>query len=493
MASEISERFERVRRDAPDRPLILRAATGQIITADALASLAGSLEEVLLRAGTASGQPVLSVAGNTPTAVALLLACRRLGIPLLPVDRGASTVEIASIAARFGARIVVAQAASVARPARLSLDDDLALFVFDDRVPAAQATWSGTAVMKLTSGSTGVPRATMTTDANLVADSVAITEAMEIGPRDRQLAAIPLSHAYGLGNLVIPLLIQGTAIVLRDGFVPHQFTPDGRRFGCTVFPGVPFMFDHLQQHLPAEAWPSSLVRLISAGARLEGETVSRFHRTFGLKIHSFYGTSETGGICFDRSPEVGGDPTVGRPLPRVTVTLKPEDGAPPGGGRVHVAGPAVASGYAGAAGDDASDEESPFLDGGFLTGDLGRFDARHHLELHGRVSSFVNVAGRKVQPAEIETVLRSAPGVSDVRVLGAPDALRGQQLVACVVMEGGARDTGASLRAHCASRLAPFKIPRRFLFLDRIPLTERGKTDRIRLEALVGEHLSATR
>ena len=493
MRSEVFEGFERLRRDAPDRRVILHAGTGQIVTADALAARARTLQEILEQAGTARGQPVLSVAGNTATAVALLLACRHIGIPLLPVDKGASAVETASIAARFGARLIVASRSAVTTPAYASLEDGLHLFVAGDRPAAANDRWADVAVMKLTSGSTGLPRATITTDANMVADAAAIVESMDIRPEDRQLAAIPLSHASGLGNLVMPLLTQGTPIVLRDGFVPHQFGQDGRRYGITVFPGVPFMFDHLLQHVPADAWPPSLARLISAGARLEADGATRFHQKFGLKIHSFYGTSESGGICFDDSPDLDPEPTVGRPLPGARVTLRPEDGAPPDGGRVHVAGPAVAPGYARAAEDDAPDDESPFVEGGFLTGDLGRFDARHHLELHGRVSSFVNVAGRKVQPLEVEAVLRGAPGVCDVRVLGAPDALRGQQLVACVVMADGPPENGARLRAHCVTRLAPFKIPRQFLFLDGIPLTERGKTDRLRLDALVREHLSAMR
>ena len=132
------------------------------------------------------------------------------------------------------------------------------------------------------------------------------------------------------------------------------------------------------------------------------------------------------------------------------------------------------------------------MDGGFLTGDLGRFDERHHLELHGRVSSFVNVAGRKVQPQEVEAVLRAAPGVADVRVMGAPDPLRGQQLVACVV-KGSSEVTAAGLRSHCAARLAPFKVPRQYVFLERIPLTERGKSDRLQLAAIVHAHIAATR
>ena len=490
--SELLERFERLRQDAPDRPLIIRAADGSVVTAQGLADQLEVLALALERAGQ-DGGPVLSLAGNTPTGIALLLACRRIGVPLLPVDRSVSVAEVEAIAQRFGARLVVCGAPVTLDASRETarLPDGLKLLARAAPLDGPRPTAPDIGVMKLTSGSTGVPRATLTTDANMVADAAAIMEAMDIRPTDVQMAAIPLSHAYGLGNLTLPLLLQGTAIVVRDGFVPHQFPEDAARFGITMFPGVPFMFDHLLQHLPAANWPRGVTRLITAGARIEAQTVERFHAAFGLKIHSFYGTSETGGICYDDGPAVDAEPTVGRPMPQVTVTLLPEEGAPADGGRVHVAGPAVARGYAsgGSLTLAEADDDSPFQAGGFLTGDLGRFDERHHLELHGRVSSFVNVAGRKVQPQEVEAVLRTAPDVSDVKVLGAPDPRRGQQLVACIV-PAGHQPAASALRTYLASRLAPFKIPRQFVFLERIPLTERGKLDRARLEAIVARHLS---
>src|SRR4029079_11342611 len=95
----------------------------------------------------------------------------------------------------------------------------------------------------------------------------------------------------------------------------------------------------------------------------------------------------------------------------------------------------------------------------------------------GGISSFINVAGRKVQPEEVEAVLRCMPGVADVRVVGGEDARRGQQVVACVVARAGAAPpTAAGLRQFCASRLAAYKIPRALVVLDAIPLTPRGKT-----------------
>jgi len=136
-----------------------------------------------------------------------------------------------------------------------------------------------------------------------------------------------------------------------------------------------------------------------------------------------------------------------------------------------------------------SDTRGSFEDAGFLTGDYGALGTAGQLMLMGRVSSFVNVAGRKVQPEEVEQVLRAMPGVRDVRVTAASDPQRGQQLVACIVPEANTMST-LEVRQYCASRLAAFKIPRRVIFLDAIPMTARGKTDRPALDALVRTRLT---
>ena len=99
--------------------------------------------------------------------------------------------------------------------------------------------------------------------------------AMGITPDDVQIAAIPLSHSYAIGNLVMPLLLEGTAFVLRESFVPRHLPSDARDYGARVFPGVPFMFQYFNDHPPAGGWPPSLQCLISAGASLDPETRRR--------------------------------------------------------------------------------------------------------------------------------------------------------------------------------------------------------------------------
>jgi long-chain acyl-CoA synthetase len=485
MTSEVGARFERVWRDAPDKIVVRAPAVGRRLTADDLWRSAHDTARALTRAGLSPDHLIVSAAGNHPGFYSLLLACLETRIALLPVDRGTPMARIDDLAEQFRASAIVTPGTpDPARPFRLErLPCDLVLVHLPDRRPDP-ALYAGAAVLKLTSGSTGRPKAAFTTERNLCADGLQVIEAMDIRPDDSQLGIIPLSHSYGLGNLVLPTLLQGTAVTLRETFIPPHLIEDADAQRARVFPGVPFMFEHLLEHLPPDRWPTSLETLISAGARLDPDLARAYAARFGVKIHSFYGTTETGGIAFDDSDDPDVSSVVGRPLPGVVVMLRREEGAAPPAGRVHVKSAAVARGYAGA----REAEADGFEDGGFLTGDLGMFDDAGRLMLVGRVSSFVNVAGRKVQPYEVEAVLRRMPGIADARVVGAPDERRGERLVACLVTNRALRPF--EIRQFCAARLAAHQIPREFIFLDALPRDARGKTSRRALDALVEGHLA---
>jgi long-chain acyl-CoA synthetase len=470
-AGALLSRFAEIARDDPTSILIYAPDAGRSISASEIWAAHLIYADRLARAGVESGALVLSAAGNAPAAAPLLLACRALDAAVLPVDAGATRLEIDSLAARFGAAAVVGREVDSMSP----LGDDLGVAARAD----GTRRYPGTAMLKLTSGSTGAPKATLTTEAQLAADCTHIVAAMDVRPGDIQIAAIPVSHSYGLGNLLLPLLLQGTACVMRDAFVPPQVIADARRFGARVFPGVPFMFQYFVDNPPAGGWPPALGRLISAGAPLAPATVRAFHDRFGVKIHTFYGASETGGIAFDADDDIDGEGAVGAPLPGVTISLRDDD-------RVHVRSDAVSSGYSEPAADDG------FVDGGFLTGDFGAWDARGRLLLRGRASAFVNVAGRKVVPDEVEQVLRAMPGVADARIVAAPDRRRGQQIVACIVRDAKAPPLDhVGIRRYCAARLAAYKIPRAIVFVDAIPRTARGKIDRAALDAVVRAHVRA--
>ena len=230
--SEIVERFSRILRDDPHRPLLHLPSVGATLTARDLWMRAASIRDRIAGAKLHRDRPLLSLAGNRAESVALLLACRMAGKPLMPVDASTPAAEVLDFSTRFSASALVrpSEGAAPAGATVTALCAGLELVVFPDCGDAP--TYPDAAVLKLTSGTTGLPKATVTSEAALVADTYHITEAMGIGPDDTQLAAIPLSHAYGLGNLAVTLLVQGTAIVMRDAFVPHQLRADAERYGA---------------------------------------------------------------------------------------------------------------------------------------------------------------------------------------------------------------------------------------------------------------------
>lgn len=447
-----------------------------------LGDAASQYRDLLTRCGVGPGDLVISATGNRLGLVPLVVAAWQLGAPLLPVDASAPPEEIADLVTRFAARALVLPTGAFpgALPNPVCHADGLSFIPGAPAHASSPSAYRDVALLKLTSGSTGLPKAVVTEEAQLLADTDHIVTAMGITAGDVQLAVIPLSHAYGFGNLIMPLLLQGSGMVIRESFAPLQLLADARRFETRVFHGVPFMYQHYVTHPPPEAWPPSLTLLVSAGARLERATVRAFHARFGVKIHSFYGASESGGITFDGDERLDELATVGRPLPGVTIELRPDPDVPADYGRVYVRGTAVSPSYVG----DTSPEDT-LRDGGFLTGDYGHFAADGRLVLVGRVSTFINVAGRKVQPGEVERVLREMEGVTEARVLPAMDVSRGEQIAAVVAGDPESGLTLAAVRAHCASRLPPHKIPRIVVVVREMPVTSRGKTDYRALHSLI--------
>jgi acyl-coenzyme A synthetase/AMP-(fatty) acid ligase len=270
---------------------------------------------------------------------------------------------------------------------------------------------------------------------------------MGIRPGDRNLAAIPLGHSYGLGNLVMPLILQGTAMVTCGEYVPRQLVEWMNRYRVTTLPLVPALFRVLAA-LPQGRKVKSLRTAISAGAPLSPEIAQAFLKRFGVRVHNFYGSSETGGICYDRSGEASlTGRAVGKPLSGVTITLKQ--------GRPTVTSPAVAT-----------------RTGRWRLDDAAEWNSRGELVLLGRSGQGANIGGKKVHPLEVERVLRSLPGVTDVAVW--LTQREGRDLLAA----GVETDLGQSELERALTRHLPaWKHPRFYLIARELPRTARGKLD----------------
>lgn len=461
--------FDRLVRRDPAAPLLLtperRATVGDV------EALAGTVGRSLTAAGIAPGALVGLAAANGPGMLASFLALLRAGLAVLLLDDQTPEAEALRIVGALGAAgLLRCPAGWPGGPADWSFTAAAQVGTEPRRLPDV-------AVVKLTSGSTGAPRGIVTPAEALLADDEALTATMGIRPDDRLLATVPFSHSYGLSSLVVPALVRGTVLVMPEE--SSLFDPffAGGRAGATVFPTVPAYLDALLRLSEPPARPPGLRLVLTAGAPLRPETSRRFHDTFGLPVHVFYGASECGGICYDREGGAAERGTVGAPVEGVKVTLVPEEEDE---GVVTVESAAVSRGYLPA-------PDPCLADGRFTAGDTGVWQDGE-LALKGRRDDQINIKGKKVNPREVEGVLAELPGVDEVAVLGVPSPRSPQQgevLRAVVACRPGCLSAGDVL-GWCRARLAPHKVPRSILFVPELPRTPRGKLDRPALRALGG-------
>lgn len=399
--------------------------------------------EAMLLVQRWGGLPARSVVavriGNSPSWPAVFLALLRLGHVTVPLASDAPVPSLANV---------------------LVGSDLEAQVVARSEEGRRQEVPQSTVLLKLTSGTTGVARAIRFTAEQLAADCHQICETMGITDRDLNFAAIPLSHSYGFSNLITPLIVHGVPMVVTEDRFPRAMLTALEQTGATVFPGTPVFFQHLSD-LPAGA-PTRLRLCISAGAPLSLAVWEKFKARFGLGIHVFYGSSECGGIAYDRNGVLRCDGFVGQPMIGVSVKVCAETN------QIEVRSAAVGEGY-------FPDEDPEALAGGrFVPGDLARMDETG-LVLAGRASEFINVGGRKLNPLEAELRLSSLPGIGQVVIFGVPSPQRGEEPVACVVGEG--IEVGRLLKQF-AQALPPWQVPRDVWVVRELPVNERGKISR---------------
>jgi long-chain acyl-CoA synthetase len=391
-----------------------------------------------------AGSVVALVVTPGPGFLVDFLACRAAGLCVLLLDYGLTRAERARIALELGASALVTTASG-----------ELERLAGTRQLPQA-------ACLKLTSGSTGAPSAVVTPTASLLADGWALVRSMGLSLDDRIFAAVPMSHAYGLSILATPAWILGTPLVFADGLEDFEAA---ERLRATVFPTVPSWYD-AQLAASERALPPSVRLWIAAGAPLRAATARAWRARHGCGVHAFYGSSECGGITFDRRGDAAERGSVGSALEGVRVELDSE-------GLVVVHSEAVTLGYLPPGGE----RDARLAPGVFRTEDLGRLEGGE-LWLAGRRSDWINVKGKKVDPREVEAVLAEHAAVRDVVVLGrALPEERGESVRAVIACEADAlrfRD----VVLWCRQRLAPHKWPRSVVFVRELPRTERGKLDR---------------
>ena len=444
MSTELWGRWEQTVAEAPQARALVHAFTGEILTRNALREKS---EKLFQSFPSPSPRVVAFAEPNGPGWFRSFLAIQRAGAAALPLDAGWPENLRAEVARAHGADLLL----EADRAVRLGRGGE-----------ASATTWPETDVclLKMTSGTSAAARALPFTSAQMLADGRQVCAGMGVEPEDLNFGAIPFGHSYGLGNLVVPLLLQGTPVAFSDETFPGGLADAIARVGATVFPTVPAVLRGLAESPAVDPGRLSGLRLIvSAGAFLRPPVATSFYAKFARLVHNFYGSTETGGICFDAegAATLTGR-SVGRPLPAVRVEVEAPEAV------VCVTSPAAT------------------YPGTHRLADRAEWNDQGELRLLGRAGTVANVGGRKVDPAEVERTLRALPAVTDAWVAVRTRPGGDDYLVAAVET----RRSREEVLSLLTGRLSGWQTPRRLVTLTLFPRTVRGKVDRIALEGHFG-------
>jgi fatty-acyl-CoA synthase len=334
-----------------------------------------------------------------------------------------------------------------------------------------------------TSGTTGRPKGAVLNHRGLTNNARFAAHALGCAPGDAWVSAMPLFHIAGSGMFALGAASTGGALVLMPQFDPALQLELIEAYRGAFLGGVPTMHVALLAHpdLPRRDL-SSLRYALSGGAPTPAELVRRVEATLGVPLVTTFAQTEAHcSITLTRLDDTPADraDTVGRPLPQTEVKIAdPATSEPLAAGAV---GEVCARGYLvmhGYLDDPEATAAAIDADGWLHTGDLGSMDERGYCRIEGRVKEMIIRGGENIYPREIELVLFSHPRVADVAVVGIPDPAWGEQVAAVVRAGSDPPPTPEELTDFCRTRLAGFKTPRRWAFVDAFPLTGSGKVQK---------------
>ncbi len=463
------------------------------------------------------GDRVAIWGGNSTAWLTASLAVLATGATVVPINHRYRLGEAADILTRaacrtvladgeMGGRDLAAEAGTVPGVEQvIALDgtagdrDDWTDMV-ESGTPAAGAARLRTADIaptdishvQFTSGTTGRPKGAQLTHGAMVTTTETWVSVVGLGIGDGYPVVAPFSHIGGHKTGIVACLVSGATLRPIRAVDVEQLsalTTNGR---ASIFQGPPAFFRSLLAAATRHGIDTTTVRLAVIGAAVVPPALVReAYDVLGVEaVFNAFGLTEATGVCTMTRRGDAVDvvaETCGRPIESVRVrTVGPTgDVLPPGRpGEVEIAGPNVMTGYL----DDAQATTNAFHDGWLRTGDIGVLDTGGNLRIVDRLKDMVVVGGLNAYPAEIERVLSGHPAVAQVAVVGHPDLQMGEVPVAFVVPADDVPTPidAADLRAFAEARLAGFKVPRRYIATDALPITPAGKIDKNALRAQLG-------
>ncbi|MBS0317916.1 MAG: AMP-binding protein [Proteobacteria bacterium] len=339
------------------------------------------------------------------------------------------------------------------------------------------------ALLMYTSGTTGVPKGVMLTQANLVANARAISAAHALTAGDRVLAVLPLYHINAFVVTMLAPLVEGGSLVVAPKFSAGRFWLQATQRRCTWLNVVPTIISYLLDgEAPARADLAALRFCRSASAALAPDQLRAFEQRFGIGVIETMGLTETAAPSFSNPLESGQRRlgAVGLASGCEARVVDAEFQSLPAGksGEIVIRGPNVMRGYYK---NEATTRAAFTPDGWLRTGDLGHQDADGYFFVTGRIKELIIKGGENIAPREIDEALLRHPAVLEAAAVGIPDRHYGQEILACVVLRGGAACSEDELTDFCALQLGRYKTPKAFRFVTELPRGPSGKVQRLKL------------
>jgi fatty-acyl-CoA synthase len=342
--------------------------------------------------------------------------------------------------------------------------------------------------IQYTSGTTGAPKGATLSHHNILNNALFGAEQLRLTEHDRLCAPVPLYHCFGCVLATLGCSTHGACLVLpSEGFDPLAVLEAVEAEQCTALYGVPTMFIMELDHARFRDFDLSTLRTgMMGGAPCPLEVMKKVQDRMGMRaVTIICGMTETAPLSTQTNAD---DPlekqvgTVGRAHPHVEIKI-----VDPNTGRTvprGVPGEQCTRGYNGMLGYWNNPEATQLaIDGArwMHTGDLAIMDDDGYVKIVGRIKDMLIRGGENIYPREIEEFLHTHPAVSDVQVIGVPDARYGEEVMAWIRLRDGARASRAELEAFCRGRIATYKIPRYWKFVDEFPMTVSGKVQKFRL------------
>ena len=454
-------------RVTPDQLALIVVETGERLTYAELNERADRAADTL-RSVLAPGDRFGILAYNSLEFIDLFFAAGKAGVIAVPLSTRATEHELRHIASDCDMRVLFYGDEFEAIDLQIPRHKTNWRTGPGNRQPATGNSSSEDVYCLLyTSGTTGKPKGVMIPKRQLYWNGY--NTAINWGLRDDDVSPVftPLYHAGGIAAFLIPIFCAGGTMVLHKSFEPAQVWRTIEQERCTVVLGVPTIWKMLMDAPEFATADLSHARwFISGGAPLPQFIIDAYQKR-GVVFKQGYGMTEVGVNCFtmtvDESFRKPG--SIGKPMLFTEVKLENMDGDV---GEMLIRGPHVSKGYWN---NEAATRDAYGEDGWFRTGDLARRDDEGFFYIAGRRKEMFISGGVNVYPAEIEAELVSHPAVSDAAVIAIPDDTWGETGVAFVVSSA----TENELAQYLASRIAKYKLPKRFIFLDALPRTAYGK------------------